>query len=96
MKGIVNMCIRKCFLNFGEKIFNILVIIGFVAGAASAITSGMDIGGRGGLISGILQLVLSWSGTLIISLIVYSLLDIRHHVSNSCSDKEKTDKGGCN
>ena len=79
------MCMRKCVLNFGEKIFNVLVIIGFVAGAASGINSGVELGGKEGIISGLLQVILSWSGTLIISLIVYSLLDIRQQIGTCCN-----------
>ncbi|MCE3268030.1 MAG: hypothetical protein K0R49_282 [Burkholderiales bacterium] len=82
------MCMRKGFLCWGEKIFNILVILGFIAGAASGISSAMTIGGKQGWAMGGMQILLSWSGTLIISLVVYSLLDIRRSVSkdiNECS-----------
>lgn len=77
------MCIRKCFLNWGEKVFNVLVLLGFIAGAVSAVSTAMEIGGKQGWSAGGLQLLLSWSGTLIISLIIYSLLDIAHAVSKN-------------
>lgn len=88
------MCMRKCFLNFGEKIFNVLVVIGFIAGAASGIMSGMELGGREGLLSALVQIVISWSGTLIISLIVYSLLDIRHTVTGNCDKNQENKTAG--
>ncbi|MBP9741953.1 MAG: hypothetical protein KBD37_01195 [Burkholderiales bacterium] len=72
------MCIRKKFLDIGEHIFNVMVVIAFIAGAASGVLSGIAIGGVNGALSAALQIALSWSGTLIISLIVYALLDIRH------------------
>jgi hypothetical protein len=73
---------RKQFLNYAEKVFNVLVIIAFVAGAASGVFSGIAIGGKMGILDGAIQILLSWSGTLIIGLIVYSLLDIRHSLEN--------------
>jgi hypothetical protein len=76
----IKMCMRKKILNVGEKIFNVMVIIAFVAGIASGIFSGIAIGGVAGIAAAALQVLLSWSGTLIIALIVYSLLDIRHSV----------------
>lgn len=75
------MCMRKCFLKWGEKIFNLLVILGFIAGAGSGISTAMAIGGKQGWITGGMQVLLSWSGTLIISLVIYSLLDISHSVA---------------
>ncbi|MCC2625697.1 MAG: hypothetical protein K0R14_1570 [Burkholderiales bacterium] len=75
------MCMRRGFLCWGEKIFNVLVILGFIAGAVSGISTGMAIGGKQGWTTGGMQVLLSWSGTLIISLVVYSLLDIKHSVS---------------
>jgi hypothetical protein len=75
------MCMRRGFLCWGEKIFNVLVILGFIAGAASGISTAMAIGGKQGWTTGGMQVLLSWSGTLIISLVVYSLLDIRRSVS---------------
>ena len=90
------MCMRKCFLTHGEKVFNVLVILGFLAGAASGIMSGMEIGGRPGLIAGALQVLLSWSGTLIISLVVYALLNISCCMSKHCDKECDTDKSGCN
>lgn len=72
------MCMRKKFLQIGEHIFNVMVILAFIAGATSGVLSGIAIGGVNGIISAALQIALSWSGTLIISLIVYALLDIRH------------------
>lgn len=71
------MCMKKCFLNFGEKVFNVLVLLGLIAGVASGIITGVAVGGKQGILAGALQLILSWGCTLIISLIVYSLLDIR-------------------
>lgn len=71
------MCMRKKFLDIGEKIFNVLVVLAFLAGAASGVFSGIAIGGADGIAGGAIQILLSWSGTLIISLIVYALLDIR-------------------
>lgn len=72
------MCMRKKFLDIGEKIFNVLVVIAFFAGAVSGAFSGIAIGGMSGIAGAVLQILLSWSGTLIISIIVYALLDIRH------------------
>ncbi len=69
---------RKHFLHHAEKVFNVLVVIAFIAGAVSGIFSGIAVGGSMGIVNGAVQVILSWSGTLIISLIVYSLLDIRH------------------
>lgn len=80
------MCMRKCILNFGEKVFNVLVVLGIIAGVASGIITGIAVGGRQGVLAGVIQLVLSWGCTLIISLIVYSLLDIRH--SLECKTEE--------
>ena len=71
------MCMRKKFLDIGEKVFNVLVVLAFFAGAASGVFSGIAIGGVNGIAGGAIQILLSWSGTLIISLIVYALLDIR-------------------
>ena len=79
------MCMRKTVLNVGEKIFHVIVILGFIAGAASAVTSGLAVGGMAGFLIAVPQLLLSWSGTLIVALIVYSLLDMRHIMSSSCS-----------
>ena len=73
---------RKQFLNHAEKVFNVLVVIAFIAGAASGVFSGIAIGGGMGIVNGAIQVLLSWSGTLIIALIVYSLLDIRHSLEN--------------
>lgn len=70
------MCMRKLVLNVGEKVFNVLVVLGFIAGAASAIFSGISMGGSMGAISAVVQLVISWSGTLIVALVVYSLLTV--------------------
>ena len=72
------MCMRKKFLTIGEHVFNVMVVIAVIAGAASGVLSGIAIGGLNGIFSAALQIALSWSGTLIISLIVYTLLDIRH------------------
>ena len=69
---------RKHFLHYAEKVFNVLVVIAFIAGAVSGVFSGIAVGGGMGIVNGAVQVILSWSGTLIISLIVYSLLDIRH------------------
>ena len=88
------MCPRKCVLKIGEKIFNILVILGLIGGLASAISSGLLVGGKDGLITGGLQLIISWSGTLIIALIVYSLLDIRRSLAKP-DDECSQDKGHC-
>ncbi len=71
------MCMRKKFLTVGEKIFNIMVIVAFIAGAASGVVSGIAVGGKSGIAAAIIQILLSWSGTMIIALIVYSLLDIK-------------------
>ena len=73
---------RKQFLNYAEKVFNVLVVIAFIAGAASGVFSGVAIGGWMGALDGAIQVLLSWSGTLIIALVVYSLLDIRHSLEN--------------
>ncbi len=73
---------RKQFLNHAEKVFNVLVVVAFIAGAASGVFSGVTIGGGMGIVDGVIQVILSWSGTLIIALIVYSLLDIRHSLEN--------------
>lgn len=73
---------RKQFLNYAEKVFNVLVVIAFIAGAVSGVFSGIAIGGSMGVLDGALQILLSWSGTLIIALVVYSLLDIRHSLEN--------------
>ena len=75
------MCMRKCFLKWGERIFNVLVVLGFIAGAGSGISTAIAIGGASGWKVGGMQVLLSWSGTLIISLVIYSLLDIVHSVS---------------
>lgn len=75
------MCMRKCFLKWGEKIFNILVIIGFIAGAVSGVNGAMAIGDKQAWIAGGMQILLSWSGTLLISLVIYTLLDISHSLS---------------
>ncbi|MFN7095912.1 MAG: hypothetical protein ACK4M7_11155 [Burkholderiales bacterium] len=77
---------RKQILNIGEKIFNVLVVVGFIAGIVSAIMSGMSVAAAeasksAAWLAGISQLVLSWSGTLIIALIVYALLDIHHSLN---------------
>ena len=84
------MCVRKCILRIGEKIFHVLVFLGLIGGLASAINSGMTIGGKDGLIAGGIQLIISWSGTLIIALVVYSLLDISQNicVAKECHDKD--------
>jgi hypothetical protein len=81
------MCMRKCFLKWGEKIFNVLVVFGFIAGAASGISTALAIGGKQGWAAGGMQILLSWSGTILISLVVYSLLNISHYVSqnNECN-----------
>ncbi len=83
------MCMRKCFLCWGEKIFNVLVVLGFIAGAGSGISTAIAIGGRQGWTTGGMQVLLSWSGTLIISLVVYALLDIRHSVSKDSTECSK-------
>ena len=73
---------RKHFLNYAEKVFHVLVVIAFIAGTTSGVFSGIAIGGRMGIVDGAIQVILSWSGTLIIALIVYSLLDICHSLKN--------------
>ncbi len=103
------MCIRKCALRIGEKVFHVLVLLGLIGGLASAINSGMMLGGRDGFMAGGIQLIISWSGTLIIALVVYSLLDIRHSLcasqetctknveSKECNSNGTNDvKKGCN
>jgi hypothetical protein len=80
---------RKCFLKWGEKIFHLLVIVGFIAGAASGISTAIAIGSKQGWLTGGIQILLSWSGTLIISLIIYSLLDIHHSVAKNDSECNK-------
>ena len=93
------MCIRRCVLKIGEKIFHVLVLLGLIGGLASAINSGMMIGGRDGYISGGIQLIISWSGTLIIALIVYSLLDIHSslcHSQNDCHNGDQKNSCGIN
>lgn len=75
------MCMRKCFLKWGERVFNVLVVLGFIAGAGSGISTAMAIGGKQGWTTGGMQILLSWSGTLIISLVIYALLDISHSVA---------------
>lgn len=95
------MCMRTKVLNVGEKIFNVLVVLGFIAGAVSAVMSGMGVASTSGhmgegWLAGASQLLLSWSGTLIIALVVYSLLDIRHSACKSaqhCHTEEC--KPGC-
>lgn len=77
------MCMRQKVLNIGEKIFNIMVIVAFIAGAASGVVSGIAVGGMAGIAAALIQVLLSWSGTLIIALIVYSLLDIRHSLNKN-------------
>lgn len=74
---------RQQVLNHGEKIFNLMVVIAFIAGAASGVVSGIAVGGMPGIAAALIQILLSWSGTLIIALIVYSLLDIRHSLNKS-------------
>ncbi len=81
------MCMRTSVLNIGEKIFHVVFVVGLVAGAASAVTSGLAVGGFAGLLVALPQLLLSWSGTLIVALIVYALLDIRH-AANGCSGRD--------
>ena len=71
------MQMRKKFLNIGEKVFNALVFIAFLAGIITGVFSGIAVGGVHGLAVALIQILLSWSGTLIISLMVYALLDIR-------------------
>ena len=97
------MCIRRCILTIGEKIFHVLVLLGLLGGLASAVNSGMMIGGKDGFIAGGIQLIISWSGTIIIALIVYSLLDIRSSLTdchkgvegnNSCNT-DKDPKASC-
>lgn len=93
------MCIRKCVLHYGEKIFNILLILGFIAGAASGVTTATAVGGKQGWLAGAMEVILSWSGTLLIALVVYSLLDIRHTLANKQAVHEKkpeTGTEGCN
>jgi len=88
------MCMRKCILDIGEKIFNFLVVIGFIAGAASAVMSGMAVASSDGgtksaaWLAGGAQLVLSWSGTLVIALVVYALLDIACSLHCHSGNKE--------
>jgi hypothetical protein len=82
------MFMRKCFLKWGERIFNILVVLGFIAGAGSGISTAMAIGGKQGWTTGGMQILLSWSGTLIISLVIYSLLDIHHSVSKNSNESK--------
>lgn len=73
------MCMRKSVLKYGEKVFHVLVILGFVFGVVSAVLSGMQFGANSmGAIAAVTQLVLSWSGTLIVALIVYALLDAKN------------------
>ena len=72
------MCMRKQVLKFGERVFNLMVVVAFIAGAASGIVSGIAVGGKAGIAAALIQILLSWSGTLIIALVVYSLLDIKH------------------
>jgi hypothetical protein len=83
------MCMRKCFLKWGERIFNVLVVLGFIAGAGSGISTAMAIGGKQGWTTGGMQILLSWSGTLIISLVIYSLLDIHHSLSKDSTECNK-------
>ena len=73
---------RNCLLYCGEKIFHVLVILAIIAGTWSGVLSGMSIGGMNGVAMAVIQIVISWSGTLIIALIVYSLLDIRRSLQN--------------
>lgn len=88
------MCMRKCFLRIGGRIFNLLVILGFFAGGISAVFSGIGASAPAnggtimeGWITGISQLILSWSGTLVIALIVYALLDIAESL-NKCDNSK--------
>jgi hypothetical protein len=67
----------KKVLIIGEYIFNVIFIIAIVAGLGSSVMAALNVGGVNGIILGLIQLLLSWSGTLIIGLIVYSLLEIR-------------------
>lgn len=71
------MCMRKIILNVGAKIFNVFVILFFLATTTSAIMAGRAIGGKPGLMTAISQTLMSWGLLLVIALIVYSLLDIR-------------------
>lgn len=76
------MCMRNKVLTIGEKIFNVLIIVAILAGAASAVFANLPITTVGGMVAMLLQIILSWSGTLIVALIVYALLDIRHMLAN--------------
>lgn len=76
---------RKKILDIGEKLFNVMVVIAFIAGATSGVFSGVAIGGLSGVAAAALQILLSWSGTLIVSIVVYSLLDIRHSLEKANS-----------
>ncbi len=72
------MSFRAKVLNIGEKIFTFIVIVAFIGGLISGVSTGMMLGGVSGIVSAIVQVFLSWSGTIVVALIVYSLLDIRH------------------
>lgn len=87
------MCMRKCILNIGGKIFNILVLLSFIAGIASAVEAGIMVGGKQGIIAALLQLIMFWGSTLIVSLVVYSLLDIRQ--SLCCNKEEQCQRKSC-
>ena len=50
------MCMRKCFLKWGERVFNVLVVLGFIAGAGSGISTAMAIGGKQGWTTGGMQI----------------------------------------
>lgn len=74
------MCLRTKILNIGEKIFNFMIIVAFVGGAVSGISTGIMLGGVSGAVSAIVQILLSWSGTLVVAIIIYALLDIRQRL----------------
>ncbi len=80
------MCMRKTVLNIGEKIFNFVVVIALILGVVSAVNTAlitsMDGSKKDAIIGAVVQLLLSWSITLVVSLVVYSLLEIAHSLKN--------------
>lgn len=67
---------RKYVLSFGEIIFNFIFVVALFIIPIFAVISGISVGGVAGVFIGVIQFLLSMGILLVISILVYSLLEI--------------------